>query len=65
MGGRLAEPPEGVIAGEDVHRGSEPDEYERNAVDRVVAALKERPGYHERSDDELREIATEKLQRRT
>lgn len=58
----LAEPPEGVLAGENVGRESEPEEYERNAVDRLVAALKTREAYHGRPDDDLREIAIERLE---
>lgn len=57
----LAEPPQGAVAGENVARESEPDEYDRNAVDQAVGVLKTREAYQGKSDDELREIAKEKL----
>lgn len=57
----LAEPPEGVLSGEDVPHESEPEEYERNTIDRIVGVLKSREQYHGRPDDELREIAREKF----
>lgn len=57
----LAEPPEGVIAGENVSRGSEPDEYDRNIINKTIALLKEKEAYKGKSHDELHEIAREKL----
>lgn len=60
-GAPLAAPPEGVIAGESVPAGSEPDNYDRAAVERLAHSLKARPGYRRRSDAELYEIARDKL----
>lgn len=57
----LSQPPEGVLAGEDVPRGSEPDAYEETKLQRVVGTLKTRPEYRKHTDGELREIAKELL----
>lgn len=57
-----AEPPEGVLSGDSIPRENEATERaEREAVDRLVAQLKTRPGFQRYSDDKLREIAKEKL----
>lgn len=63
-GASTVEPPEGVIAGESVPQESELDEIERQIIDEMVAILKTRPAYQGRSDDDLRDIAHEKLQER-
>jgi RNase H-fold protein (predicted Holliday junction resolvase) len=57
------EPPEGVVAGEDVPK--ENDEYqEREAkIDEMANALKTREEYREYSQEERREIARQKLEK--
>lgn len=57
----LAEPPEGVISGDTIPRENETTEMEVAAVDEMVGEMKGHPAYYGRSDDELREIAKEKL----
>lgn len=58
----LREPPDGVLAGENVPRENDRDDLQQGAVDEMVGVLKTHPAYHGRTDDELREIAREKLQ---
>lgn len=58
----LAEPPEGVITGDSVPRENEDADRERAAVDEMVGVLKGHPAHQGKTDDELREIAREKLQ---
>lgn len=53
--------PEGVVSGEDVPLENQQDDLERQAVEEMVGLLKTHPAYDGRSDDELREIAKEKL----
>lgn len=57
----LSEPPEGALAGETVPRENDEEEVDRALLDEAVGILKTRPEYHGRSDDELREIARDKL----
>jgi hypothetical protein len=57
----LSRPPEGVIRGEDVPLENQKGGLERQAVDEMVGVLKAHPAYSGYSDDELREIAKEKL----
>jgi hypothetical protein len=59
--GYYSEPPEGVLRGESVPVENQEIEMADAELDAAVAALKERPAYHGRSDDELREIAKEKF----
>ena len=54
-------PPEGVISGDSIPRENEEHDIDHSAVVELANELKTRPGYRERSDDELREIAKEKL----
>lgn len=57
-----SEPPEGVVAGENVPRGSEPDEYQRELIERTMHALKARgPPFTSMSASELEEKALEYL----
>ena len=58
----LREPPEGVLAGENVPVENDQHEIEEGLVDELVPVLKERPGYASKSDSELREIALEILE---
>lgn len=54
----LSKPPEGVIRGENVPPGSEPDEYDRERLERVKHTLKgESETFMEMSDSELEEAA--------
>jgi len=54
----MSEPPEGVVRGESVPAGSEPDEYDRERIERVKNGLKTRGGqYLEMSDSELEDKA--------
>jgi len=56
----MAEPPEGVIAGESVPPGSEPDNYDEKIIKQVMHELKARsPVFKQMSDTELREKAIE------
>jgi hypothetical protein len=57
----LSRPPEGVIRGEDVPLENQKDGLERRTVEEMVGLLKTHPAYSGKSDDELREIAKEKL----
>lgn len=57
----LSAPPEGALAGESVPRENDQEDVEDAALDEAVGILKTRPEYHGRSDDELREIARDKL----
>lgn len=60
-GGALAEPPEGVIAGDSVPRENDADDIEQQFIDEMVGLLKTHQAYVGKSDAELREIAKEKL----
>jgi len=62
VSGPLVEPPEGVLAGDDVPIENQQDDLDVAQVDHLVALLKIRPGYRGRDPAELREIAKEKLQ---
>lgn len=54
----LAEPPEGVISGENVPQGSEPDNYDEALLQKVEGLLKSRGSpYTEMGESELREKA--------
>lgn len=58
----LVEPPEGAIVGESVPTENEREDFEyREAIEAMVGVLKTRPAYRGRSDDELVEIAQQKL----
>ena len=59
----MTEPPEGVLAGEDVPVGSEPDEVEQTKIDRMAGILKHREPYSQMTDEKRREIAINKLQK--
>lgn len=59
----LREPPEGVLAGENVPIENDQDALAEGAVDELAGLLKTHPAYHGRTDSELREIAREKLQK--
>lgn len=62
--GGLSEPPEGVIAGESVPQESEPEEYERVAVEQMMGLLKTRgEPYTTMSETELEQKAVEQLRR--
>lgn len=56
------EPPEGVLAGENVPVENDRQAVNESLLDEAVGLLKGHPAYTGRSDDELREIAREKLQ---
>lgn len=58
----VAEPPEGALAGENVPVENDEDGFEEAAIQEMVGLLKTMPGYSERTDSELREIAIDKLQ---
>jgi len=54
----LSEPPEGVIRGENVPPGSEPDEYDRERLERVENTLKGQSAkFVEMPESELEEYA--------
>jgi len=57
----MAAPPEAVEVGESVPHENSLDEMEEAAVQSLVAEMKTRPAFNGKSDDELREIAKEKL----
>lgn len=58
----LSSPPEGVLAGENVPAESEPDQYDQQKIEEVMALLKIRgEPYISMSDYELRERALEYL----
>lgn len=58
----LAEPPEGVIAGEDVPSENQKEQMKEKAIQETIAVLKSRgPPFTEMSEDELREKAIEKI----
>lgn len=59
--GGLAEPPEGAIAGSSVPRENDGDDIGQAVLDEVVGMLKTHPAYEGKTDDDLREIAKEKL----
>jgi hypothetical protein len=60
----MSKPPEGVIAGESVPVGSEPDEYDEMLIQKVEAMLKGRgEAYAGMGDSELREKAIETLRK--
>lgn len=52
-------PPDGVLAGEDVPQGSEPDNYDEGLIKRVMGALAARGVYSDMGQKELREAAVE------
>lgn len=54
----MAEPPEGVIAGESVPKGSEPDNYDEAKIKETMGALKSQgPPFIHMNETELREKA--------
>lgn len=55
----LAEPPDGVLVGEDVPPENEADRIESDTIDRTANTLKGYAPYHEWSDAERREKAIE------
>jgi len=56
----LSKPPEGVICGESVPKGSEPDNYDEQKIKEVMHSLKARGEvFRKMSEDELRERAIE------
>lgn len=58
----LTKPPEGVVAGENVHRDSEPENYEDMLVGDVMGVLKARgEPYISMDRSELRERAVETI----
>lgn len=59
----LAEPPEGVLAGESIPRVNEGEDVEQAKVDEMAGTLKSRPEFQDHSDEELEEIARRKLRR--
>lgn len=58
----MAEPPEGALVGENVPVENDEDGFEEAMIQEMIARLKTYETYHGRSDDELREIAIDKLQ---
>jgi hypothetical protein len=58
----LAEPPEGVVKGEDVPVENQKEEMEKREIDEMVEVMKTHPAYDGKKESELREIAKEKLQ---
>ncbi|AFD02304.1 putative protein 23 [Haloarcula hispanica icosahedral virus 2] len=58
----LSKPPEGVVSGDSIPRENEQSEQQRAAIETLVGLLKARPGYKRLDDDEIREIAKERLQ---
>jgi len=60
----LAEPPEGVLEGEDVPAESAPDSYDEQLIEQAAHAIKTRgEPFTSMSDSELRERAINLLQR--
>lgn len=59
----LSEPPEGVVSGDSIPRENEEHSKSLSKLDKMVSAMKSMPEYHNMSDDEVREIAEEKLKR--
>lgn len=58
----LREPPAGALAGESVGNGYDEEELDESLVEESVGLLKAHPAFQGMTDDELREIATEKLE---
>lgn len=59
----LSDPPEGVLAGEDVPVENQAEEFTEAEIQRVEAALKKRgEPYLSMSDSELREKARERIE---
>lgn len=54
-------PPEGVVSGDSIPRENELTDREERVITEAVGILKTHPAYEGQSDDELREIAKEKL----
>lgn len=60
----LSEPPEGVIAGENVPKESEPHEYDRALIEKMEGLLKSRgEPFISMSADELEQRAVEQLRK--
>ncbi len=57
----LAEPPEGVLVGEDVPIENQETGFEEAMIQDAVGIMKTKEAYRGKSDSELREIAKEKL----
>lgn len=55
-------PPEGVVSGDSIPRENEEKDVEWSKVIELANTLKTHPGYGRKADDELLEIAKEKLQ---
>lgn len=60
-GKALVTPPKGVLVGENVPLENQEEDFEEGAIEEMVAVLKTKEAYRGKSDDELREIAKEKL----
>jgi len=60
----IREPPEGVLAGEDVPPENDRHDLDAGLVDELAKMLGQRPGYRRKSLEERREIAREKLEGR-
>jgi len=65
MNGTLAfrEPPEGVLAGENVPVENDREHLEQSKVEQVANELKAHPAYSDRSDADRREAARDYLER--
>lgn len=61
MNQAFSPPPEGVISGDSIPRENEEDDVEHSSVVELANQLKTKPGYKRKPDDELMEIAKEKL----
>jgi len=57
----LAEPPEGVIAGDSIPRENELTDREEQMIQEAVGIMKTKDAYARMGDDELREKAKEIL----
>lgn len=59
-----SKPPEGAIVGESVPKGSEPEQYERERIERVKNTLKAKsPAFQQLSESELEERAKQFIDR--
>lgn len=55
------EPPEGVVSGDTVPPENDMDEMKQSLIEEAVTLLRTKPGYSDKSEDELREIIKEKV----
>lgn len=56
----LAEPPKGVLVGEDVPIENQETDFEESMIQDAIGIMRTKEAYRGKSDSEIREIAKEK-----